>query len=89
MAFGARPREILGLIVGHGLRLTLAGVVSGIALSLTFRSLLASQLFGVSPTDPLTIAAVSAALTLVALAASLVPALRALRIDPVDALRQT
>jgi len=89
IAFGARPREILGLIVGHGLRLTLAGVLIGIALSLTFRSLLASQLFGVSPTDPLTIASVSAALTLVALAASLVPALRALRIDPVEALRQT
>jgi putative ABC transport system permease protein len=89
IAFGATPRQILGLIVGHGLRLTLAGVLIGIALSLTFRSLLASQLFGVSATDPLTIAAVSAALALVALAASLVPAMRALRIDPVEALRQT
>jgi putative ABC transport system permease protein len=89
IAFGATPRKILGLVVGYGLRLTVAGVLAGIALSLMFRSLVASQLFGISATDPLTIVAVSSALMLVALAACTVPAIRVLRIDPVEALRQT
>jgi putative ABC transport system permease protein len=87
IAFGATPWEILVLIVAYGLRLTVAGVLIGVALSLMLRSLLANQLFGISATDPLTIAAISCVLTLVALAASAVPALRAIRIDPIQALR--
>jgi putative ABC transport system permease protein len=89
ITLGALPGEILKLIVGHGLRLAAAGVAIGIAASLLLRRVLAGYLFGVSATDPVTILVVSGLLIAVAVAASAVPALRALRIDPVAALRQT
>jgi putative ABC transport system permease protein len=89
ITLGALPREILGLVVGHALRLAAIGVLIGVAASLALRRILVSQLFGVTPSDPLTIVAVSALLLLVAMAASAVPAIKALRVDPVAALRQT
>jgi putative ABC transport system permease protein len=80
ITLGALPREILALVVGHALRLAAIGVVVGLVASV-------AQLFGVSPSDPLTIVAVSGLLLLVAAAAAAGPALKALRVDPIAALR--
>ncbi len=85
---GALPREILRLVVAHGVRLASIGVLVGVTASLPLRTVLQNQLFGVSPTDPFIILAVSGLLVLVAIAASTVPAVRAARTDPVVALRQ-
>jgi putative ABC transport system permease protein len=87
VALGARPRQVLGLVVGEGLRLTLAGLVLGLAGAFAVARLLGSLLFGVTPTDPWTFAIVPAVLTGVALAASFLAARRATRIDPARALR--
>lgn len=87
VTLGAGAKEILSLIVGQGLRLCLAGIGIGLVASLAVQKLLASQLYGVSPNDPVTIAGVSLLLILVATLATYVPARRALRVDPVTALR--
>jgi ABC-type antimicrobial peptide transport system permease subunit len=87
MALGATPRAVVGRIVGEGLRLALYGVVAGLALAAAASRLLASQLFGVSRMDAATYASVAVLLVAVAAAASLVPALRASRVDPLVALR--
>jgi ABC-type antimicrobial peptide transport system permease subunit len=87
ITLGAGPAEILGLVVGHGLRMCPLGVALGLAASLAAQRLLANQLFGVSTTDPLTIAGVSLLLIVVGTLASYVPAKRALRVDPATALR--
>jgi putative ABC transport system permease protein len=87
MALGARPADALGLVVGQAMRLVLAGVGIGLALSLAAGRSLEGLLFGVRPADPLTLASVSAFLLLVALAACGLPALRASRVDPIRALR--
>ena len=81
MALGARPRDVLRLILGEGLKLVCAGVVVGIA------ALLATLLYGVSGTDPLIFIGVTALLVAVSLAACFVPARRAMRVDPIVALR--
>ena len=78
---------MLRLMLGRGLRLVLAGIGVGLAVSLAFTRLMASLLVGVSPTDPLTFAAVVLILTAVALLACYVPARRATKVDPVIALR--
>jgi putative ABC transport system permease protein len=87
VSLGAAPREILRLIVGHGALLGGLGVSIGVLGALALRSILATQLFGVSPSDPLTLLVVSALLMAIALTASAVPAVRAMRLDPVAALR--
>jgi putative ABC transport system permease protein len=87
MALGASPRDVLGLVVGGGLRLVLAGIIVGAAAAFALTRLLSSQLFGVSATDPLTFFGASLMLALVALLASYIPARRAMRVDPVVALR--
>jgi len=87
LALGADQRTILRLIVGNGIRLAAVGLATGIVLALALTRTLASLLFGTRPTDPVTFAAVVAALGLVALLASYVPARRASRITPVEALR--
>jgi putative ABC transport system permease protein len=86
-ALGAQQRDILGLVVGQGLRLALAGVAVGIAGAFGLTRLMTALLFRVTATDPATFAAVALLFLLVALAASYIPARRATRIDPMAALR--
>jgi predicted permease len=87
MALGAQRGDVMRLVVGEGVRMTLAGVALGVGASLGLTRLMADQLFGVTPQDPLTFAAVAVVLTVVALAACYLPARRAVRVDPMVALR--
>ncbi|MGH7580144.1 MAG: ADOP family duplicated permease, partial [Gemmatimonadales bacterium] len=87
IALGALPREILGLVLSQGASLAGLGIALGLAAALAATRLLASLLFGVGPTDPPTFLATALALAAVAGVASVLPALRAVRTDPVDALR--
>lgn len=87
MALGARGSSLLLLVLRQGMGLVVAGLVVGVGLALLMREVLASQLFGVEPTDPVTYAVVAAVLLLVALVACLVPAGRAMRTNPVVALK--
>ena len=88
MALGAQKGDVLGLIVGGGMRLALAGVGVGIVCAIVFGRLLGSFLFHVKPGDPITVMGVCALLLLVALAATSQPAMRAMRVDPMHALRE-
>ena len=87
VALGASSREVLGMILGQGLRTIFIGVAIGIAGSLALTRSVESLLFGVTPTDPLTYVAVAVLLTVVAVTASYIPARRAMRVDPMVALR--
>jgi predicted permease len=89
LALGARPSQILGLVFGQAMRLAGLGIAAGVALAALATPLVASQLFGVTVADPLTYAGVAAMLALAAAAAAIVPARRALRIDPAITLRGT
>ncbi|HTU44329.1 MAG TPA: ABC transporter permease [Bryobacteraceae bacterium] len=87
MAIGALRSDVLRLVVGEGARMAALGVAIGVGTSLAITRLMSSLLFGISATDPLTFAGVAVLLCLVALAASYIPAHRAMRVDPVNALR--
>jgi putative ABC transport system permease protein len=87
MALGARSVDILKLIVKQGMALALVGIFLGLIVSLALTRVLASQLYGVTPTDPVTYAAISLLLMLVALIACSIPALRATKVDPMIAVR--
>jgi putative ABC transport system permease protein len=87
MALGAAPRDILRLVVGQGMRLVLIGIAIGFVASLWLSGLLASLLFGTQAKDPLTFSLVAITLACVALAACYIPARRAMRVDPMVALR--
>jgi len=87
MSLGAERRDVLRLILGQAARLAAAGVAIGIAASLAITRLMSSLLFGISATDPFTFIGVAVLLSFVALLASYVPARRAMRVDPMVALR--
>ncbi|HVG31968.1 MAG TPA: ABC transporter permease [Pyrinomonadaceae bacterium] len=87
MALGAQRGDVLKMIVGQGMILTLMGIGIGLAASFGLTRLMRSLLYGVTATDPLTYIAVALVLGTVALMASLIPARRATRVDPMEALR--
>jgi putative ABC transport system permease protein len=87
MALGARRQEVLLLIIGQSARLALLGVAIGLAGGLLLTRLMASLLYGVGSSDPATYLGVAILLLVVALAASFLPARRAMRMDPAIALR--
>jgi putative ABC transport system permease protein len=87
MALGAQPRDVLGLIIKQGMALALVGIFLGLLVSLALGRVLASQLYGVSSTDPVTFTAISLLLMFVALIACYIPALRATKVDPMIAVR--
>ena len=87
MALGAQRGDVMNLVLGEGARMALIGVMIGVAAALVLTRLMTNQLFGVTPHDPLTFAAVAIVLMLVALLACYLPARRATRVDPMVALR--
>ena len=87
VALGANTREVLGLVLGQGVRLAAAGVAIGLVASFALTRLMKRMLFSVSATDPITFIAISVLLVGVALLASYIPARRATRVDPIVALR--
>jgi len=87
MALGAQIRDVLRLIVIEGMRPTLIGVAIGLAGALALGRVLANLIYGVKPTDPITFGAVSVLLASVALFASLIPAYRATKVEPMKTLR--
>ena len=87
MALGATRRHVARLVLSQGARLTVAGVGIGAGAALALSRVVASLLYGVKPSDPVTFLAVSALLSAVALLASYAPARRAMNVDPLVAMR--
>jgi predicted permease len=87
MALGAERRNVLRMVLGEGMLLALCGISGGLALGAALTRLISSQLYGLSATDPLTFVTVSLLLAGVALLASYIPARRAMRVDPMVALK--
>jgi ABC-type antimicrobial peptide transport system permease subunit len=87
IALGAQPSGVLTLVLRDGLTLAALGIIAGLAAFLALGRFLRGMLVGVTPTDPITMIAVTLAILIVAVVASWVPARRASRIDPFEALR--
>ena len=87
LAMGATPASVLLLVLKESVRLIVGGIALGVPIALTVTRLLSTWLFGVSPTDPLTIAAVTTLMLAVGMLAAFLPARRASRVDPMVALR--
>lgn len=88
LALGATPATVLGSVLREGLALSGAGIAAGFVIAVLVARAMASQLYGIGPSDGVTLAAVPALLLAIALVACLVPAWRAMRLNPVDALRE-
>ena len=87
MALGAPPSKMSGLVISGGLKLSLVGVAIGLALAVALAQLMKGLVFGISVWDPLTFVSAAAVLVCVAVVASYIPARRAMRVDPIVALR--
>src|SRR2546430_1812950 len=87
MALGARRADVLKLVFGHGFAVTSIGLAVGLAAAFGLTRFLSSLLYGIRPNDPVTLLGVSLGLALVALLAGYLPARRAMRVDPMVALR--
>jgi predicted permease len=87
MALGAKPSDVLRMVIGQGLQLALIGVAIGVAAGIGLTRLIASMMYGVSPTDPATFVTISIVLIVVASLACFIPARRAMQVDPIIALR--
>src|SRR5712692_6400823 len=87
MALGAKQTDVMRMVLGTGMQMAVVGVVIGLLAAAGLTRLMANLLFGVSATDPLTFAGVGIILTIAVLAACIVPARRAMRVDPIVALR--
>jgi putative ABC transport system permease protein len=87
IALGAQPGRVLGMAVGEGMKLAILGTAIGMAFGLVLTRFMASMLFGVTAHDPLTFVAVAAVVVSVSFAACYIPARRAMRVDPIIALR--
>jgi len=87
VAIGAQRRDVLGLVVSEGARLALLGIVTGVAFALVLTRFMTSLLFEVAPTDPMTFFGVAILLALTGLLACYIPARRAMKVDPIVALR--
>jgi len=87
LALGAKAEQIFGIVIAEGLMIVAIGAPLGILGSLVLSRLVATQLFGVSPHDPVTLIAASLMIAIIAVVASWLPARRAARVDPIVALR--
>jgi len=87
VALGASPRDVVGLVLGSAVRLTLAGVTAGLAIAITVARVLNTMLFGLKATDAVTYAGMLLAVTPLIVLAAALPAWRAARADPIVALR--
>src|SRR5262249_30304460 len=87
MALGAQASDVLRLVVGQGMRMTLIGALLGLAVALALTRVMQGLLFNVSPTDSATFASITLLLVIVALLASYIPARRATKLDPLMSLR--
>ena len=88
MVCGAHPRGILRLVLAEGLQLSAVGMLLGFGIALSLTNVIQSMLVAITPTDPLTFAAITALFLVVVMTSALIPALRAARVDPVVAIRQ-
>jgi len=87
VALGARARDVIAQVIGQGLRTVALGILLGVALTIATGRLVASLLYGISPTDPIAMLSVAIVLLSVSIVAALSPAWRAARVDPMTALR--
>jgi ABC-type antimicrobial peptide transport system permease subunit len=87
LALGANPSQVLKMLVAQATRLALVGVGIGVAFSIVLMPLLRNQLYAVQPRDPITLTGVPTVLIVVAMLAALIPARRAMKVNPVEALR--